>query len=414
MQFNYEIGVRGSGKALKLKARQEEAKKILLLLNSTIVAARQHREGSLVMTTLVIAGDIFCDIMVVGVHELPKWGEDSLAEKIELLAGGSALNITVHSAAYLQYKSSSMATDPLKIKLYSSVGGDMQGNICLARLSEFPSIDTKCILSKDEWRTGSCVVLSGNADRSFVTDRGCVDQFSLDLFHDSMFQYEQNCHYHIGGFYNCTKLSHEVMSFFRKVCTNEVTTSLNPQCDASGKYELIDAICPHLTFFIANEAELQLVSKLGDRSTLEEQAQVLLNWGCKAVVVTLGKRGAAAYFGDRSEFSDSATESTEMRADSSSRCGVKGTPPATPPTSGVCRSISQSAPVVQRVVDTTGAGDAFAGAFLVEWCLTRNLRAGLRAGCTAGSAAVTLVGGSSTCRTSLEIAHRKMASPESS
>lgn len=46
--------------------------------------------------------------------------------------------------------------------------------------------------------------------------------------------------------------------------------------------------------------------------------------------------------------------------------------------------------------DTCGAGDAFAGAFLVE--LQRSgglLKASLRAGCIAGTAAVQLVGGSS-------------------
>ena len=211
---------------------------------------------------------------------------------------------------------------------------------------------------------------------------------SMTLFDEFMLQHDQHNprHYHIGGFYNCTKLCHEVLPFFQKVCANDVTTSLNPQSDATGKYDLIDAVCPYLTFFIANEAELRLVSKLGEASTLSDQARVLLNWGCKAVIVTRGKLGVVAFFSDPSDFNDTLTAHTE---------------------GGVC-TIVQAAPVVDPVADTTGAGDAFAGAFLVEWCVSKDLRTSLRAGCKAGSAAVTLVGGSTTCRESLEIAERNM------
>jgi hypothetical protein len=49
-----------------------------------------------------------------------------------------------------------------------------------------------------------------------------------------------------------------------------------------------------------------------------------------------------------------------------------------------------------QVQDTCGAGDAFAGAFLVEFLRSSGqLGAALQAGCVAGTAAVQLVGGSS-------------------
>ena len=247
---------------------------------------------------LTIIGDIFCDVIATNIQELPKWGEDSLTQKIQILAGGSALNITVHGAHYLQYRSSLLPTSPsLRLKLLSCTGGDLQGQLCKAQLQRFSNIDTSCIVSKDEWRTGSCVVLSGQNDRSFVTDRGCIDQLSISLFDESMFQFNETCHFHIGGFYNCIKLCQEVLPFFKKIHENnilrgghdengEVTTSLNPQCDASGQYDFLPAICPYLTFFIGNEAEVRLVSKKGDEppaerdewrtdpATLQEQAQV--------------------------------------------------------------------------------------------------------------------------------------------
>ena len=47
-----------------------------------------------------------------------------------------------------------------------------------------------------------------------------------------------------------------------------------------------------------------------------------------------------------------------------------------------------------KIVDTTGAGDAFAAGFLFGWCGGQNVRRGLTYGCACGTAAVGLVGGS--------------------
>ena len=46
------------------------------------------------------------------------------------------------------------------------------------------------------------------------------------------------------------------------------------------------------------------------------------------------------------------------------------------------------------MVDTTGAGDAFAAGFLFGWCGSRDVQRGLVYGCACGTAAVGQVGGS--------------------
>jgi hypothetical protein len=53
---------------------------------------------------LAIVGDIFCDILVANLTEMPQWGQDTLSE-IALLPGGSALNTAIHGANYAQYRS---------------------------------------------------------------------------------------------------------------------------------------------------------------------------------------------------------------------------------------------------------------------------------------------------------------------
>lgn len=49
---------------------------------------------------------------------------------------------------------------------------------------------------------------------------------------------------------------------------------------------------------------------------------------------------------------------------------------------------------VDRVVDTTGAGDAFVAGFLLQWISFADIMKALDAGCLCGAAAVTQLGGS--------------------
>jgi sugar/nucleoside kinase (ribokinase family) len=55
--------------------------------------------------------------------------------------------------------------------------------------------------------------------------------------------------------------------------------------------------------------------------------------------------------------------------------------------------ISRIDAVASRIVDPTGAGDAFAAGFLTEWVRSRDALAAARAGARAGAVAVTTIGG---------------------
>lgn len=136
-----------------------------------------------------------------------------------------------------------------------------------------------------------------------------------------------------------------------------------------------------------------------------EAALVLLSLGCQVVVVTLGARGASAYFLDPSSSSSSQGEATGGSDEVESGARVDG---------GALRCVHQGAPKLSSIVDATGAGDAFAGGFLVRW-VTLGARGGsgtstmagterdpgrlcqaLRAGCEMGAAATMTLGGSSS------------------
>lgn len=68
-----------------------------------------------------VVGDIYCDIIAHGVQSLPNWGEDSLCDSINLMAGGSALNTVIHGANYSTWTSSNAS-----FQFFSAVGNDSQ------------------------------------------------------------------------------------------------------------------------------------------------------------------------------------------------------------------------------------------------------------------------------------------------
>lgn len=254
------------------------------------------------MKEIIVIGDIFCDIIATDVINLPAgWGTDTLSKEIKVIAGGTALNITVHGANY----SAHLNNGVVKLHLLSCTGNDFQGKVCRDALDHF-CIDTSRVIVNEFVRTGSCIVLSGATDRSFVTDRGCIKDLEMKWFDQKELFSPSTSHIHVGGFYNCDTLQNDVCELFMKASEQSVTTSLNPQYDASEKWAGIQKLCPYLTFFIANESELTSISKIAESSSLLERAAILLNWGCSNVVVTMGNQGAICYKKDEISVSQKA------------------------------------------------------------------------------------------------------------
>ena len=144
---------------------------------------------------IAIIGDIFCDILASRLPQLPQWGEDSLAP-IQILPGGSALNTTIHCAQYINFMHGS-----LEVVLHSAVGDDSQAVICCEALRS-DGIRTN-IVKRSDSRTGTCLVLSGNSDRAFITDRGCINDMTLEWFDINDIFTIGTRHLHCAGFYNC-------------------------------------------------------------------------------------------------------------------------------------------------------------------------------------------------------------------
>jgi len=116
----------------------------------------------------------------------------------------------------------------------------------------------------------------------------------------------------------------EQLKALRRLKGKRLSLDFNPTYmeDYRNRTDLMRKIASRAEVIFPNEREALVITKV---ETVEEAAEVLHEWGAKLVVITRGERGVLVYDGEFREF------------------------PALP---------------VERIVDPTGAGDAFAGGFL--------------------------------------------------
>lgn len=107
-----------------------------------------------------VIGDIFCDVLVTNFTSIPPWGTDAEAHII-FAAGGSALNTVLHGANFSCLKEKNVC-----FALYSAVGNDIQGEICLNAIGGKEDI-LNYIYKSTAYATGTCIVISATSDRLF-------------------------------------------------------------------------------------------------------------------------------------------------------------------------------------------------------------------------------------------------------
>jgi len=228
-----------------------------------------------------ILGDIFTDILAVVPPPGFKVGGDTLS-KINVLAGGSGLNVSIHLSAYLKRQRhdgkhtdssresnstprrlshhtadiSSSDRSP-RVAMFSCIGDDLHGQMCSKHLQD-AGIDISGVrVSKHGFKTGSCIVLSSSSERSFVTDAACIsEELALPLFMhkgSTLFR-PPACHFHISGYFNLNQLRASGAAQLRDALTQAkqkgLPTSLNPQYDSLGLWDGVSGVGPARTAFL--------------------------------------------------------------------------------------------------------------------------------------------------------------------
>jgi sugar/nucleoside kinase (ribokinase family) len=330
-----------------------------------------------------IVGDAYADLFCYLERDWPEPGGDSrLTSPIQTMAGGSAVNTTTHLSSLLRHFFHHV---PVELKLHTCINpNDDHGKLLLDHATGHNLTIVNCRQEDSAYQaTGHCVVIVTKDDRSFLTHQGCIQEFHPRYLDVATFvESSHNEHIHVAGYYNLVQfwngsLKHTLTQIRqeRKEASKSTTISLVPQHDASGEWDgaLLDLL-PLVDFLILSQVEADGISKRQDEEPIQKWATLFQAASPRTcIIVTRGAQGAVALRGGEMLCSQSTVE--------------------------------------VHAVDPTGAGDAFAAAFLYglwDWHYTDKstrlnctsiwqkeaIQAGLHWGCAVATASVVTRGAS--------------------
>jgi sugar/nucleoside kinase (ribokinase family) len=262
---------------------------------------------------VLVLGDVNPDLVLTG-DVVPRFGQaEQLLTGADLLIGGSGA-ITAHGMARLG----------LDVALLSEVGDDVFGRLMLERLAA-AGVRTELIRRTTERATGLSVVLSAAESRSTLTYLGAIDADP-----PSWHQVEdlpRARHLHVTSYYLQRRLAAALPRLLRLARGAGMTISLDTNLDPDGAFTGIGDVLALVDLTFPNAAEaLGMATAVGRPTTDLVEAGIALAACGPTVVVKNSADGALLVRPDGSVLQ------------------VDG------------RAVAP--------VDTTGAGDTFAAAFL--------------------------------------------------
>jgi ribokinase len=289
---------------------------------------------------IVVVGDLMVDVVAAATAPLAH-GSDTDAQ-VRWAGGGAAANV----AAWL-------AAGGVPVALVARVGDDLGGRGAVAELRA-AGVDARVAVDPER-ATGTCVVVvAADGERTMLPDRGANLALAPDDVPAGLFA--AGAHLHLSGYV----LLHERpraagLAALDHAREAGMTISVDPASAAP----LRDAGVERVLAWIAGADTLlpnhDEASVLTGEDDPERAALALVERArAREVVVTLGPEGAL--------WTDGA------------------------------RVVREPAPAGVAVVDTTGAGDAFAAGWLAARRAGAAPPEALRAGCAAGARAVAQVG----------------------
>ena len=280
---------------------------------------------------ILCVGQLVADILAAPVEYSKLDVDTQRVGKIVIKNGGDSMNTAI-----------GLAKLGCQVGFVGKTGKDLLGGY-LRSVFETHNIDIKGLQLADDLPTASVITLvNGQGQRVFLYNGGTNDTFSLT---DIDFTLLEECaHVHVGGTFllpefdggGCTQLLSTAKERGK-------TTSMDVTWDTTGRWlDVLEPCLSYLDLFMPSEAEAALIT--GYKQP-EQMADFLLKRGVGIAVIKLGDKGA--YVKGRGE------------------------------------GFYQSAYPVDKVVDTTGAGDSFVAGFL-----SRYIKGGTLRECASFAAAV--------------------------
>jgi sugar/nucleoside kinase (ribokinase family) len=292
------------------------------------------------MTRIVVIGDLMTDTVAHAALPLAR-GSDTPAV-VTMHGGGAGANI----AAWL-------AVDGAEVAFVGRRGSDIAGRNRDMELMGY-GVDARLVMDPER-PTGTCVVMvTHKGDGTMMSDPGANAALSPDDLPKDLFT--PGSHLHVSGY---TLLNQGSRPAALAACQMAGRAGMSVSVDAASSAPVERAGAePFLQ--MSNGASLLFVNQaeatvLTGRDDPEQAARVLNAW-YPQVVMKLGADGALFYSNGRPD---------PVRA------------PAQP---------------VERIVDRTGAGDAFVAGFLPPWLNKKPPGEALASGCRLAAQALGLLG----------------------
>jgi sugar/nucleoside kinase (ribokinase family) len=260
-------------------------------------------------------------------------------DDISFSPGGSAANCAAIAGSLGQ-----------PVTFLGSLGSDTWTEPLLKDFRKF-NVNTR-YLKRSTGKTGTCVaVVDAAGERKFHSFRGVNESDPPGLPPQTLWK-SHHC-LHLSGYcFQQPNSKQTAWSLLREAKRNGLAVSLDPSYLFSKQTgSEMDDLLASLDFIFPNLDEAELLS--GEKDPIKA-ARALRDRGVKTVLVTLGSEGCLL-----------ATQNNEQF--------VKMNP-------------------VEKVVDTTGAGDAFCGGFLTGWLKGLQLFQACQLGCAAAAHIVTRMG----------------------
>ncbi|MBI3890326.1 MAG: carbohydrate kinase family protein [Candidatus Wallbacteria bacterium] len=300
------------------------------------------------MSFIIVLGNTVADVLVHPIDRFPEPGLSLHVQGARLTFGGCGAN-AANTAAKLG----------VPTRLCSAVGSDEIGAFVLEQLSRRPHLDSSGVAVLPRVQTSVTLVLvHPGSERSFICLSGASSEMERTVL-PAGFPCGARLFHYAGFFLLPHLLGAQGAAIFQAAKAAGAVTSLDVAWKEGLDWTAAIRPClPHVDYVMPNVDEACRISRQG---TAEDAAAWFLSGGVGTVLITLGDRGVLW-----------ATQE-----------GQSGRMPACP----------------IDVVDTTGAGDAFAGAFLAATFAAADepslapLKTRLRFASAAGALACTALGG---------------------
>ncbi|MFC6465039.1 ribokinase [Marinilactibacillus sp. GCM10026970] len=292
------------------------------------------------MSKLLVVGSISTDFVVETKRE-PKVGETIFGETFQTYFGGKGANQAVAAARL-----------GAEVEMFGAVGSDVFGESLINNLKE-NNVGVEYVQTVDHLPSGSAFITVVNGDNSIIYVAGANDAYTPDC----LFQNQQQL--------DMLKRSDMVIvqnelpqatieKLIDQSNQNRIPVLYNP----APARKITEKLMEFITFLTPNESEFQ---EMFPGQSISEMLEKYSN----KLIVTLGQKGATFHDGDK--------------------------------------IVTVPAIEVEHVVDTTGAGDTFNGAFAVAYMEGQSLEECVRFANKAAAVSIQKLGAQNGMPTKEEI-----------